>query len=384
MPKGEGTQTIIMRIYQAFIVAELKMFFRDRAALFWTLAFPIVMMVVFGLFNFGSFEPPEVGIVDNARNDASKVLVSVLKGEFDGEPLFNVPDSQDAEELQAQILDGDITAVMVIPQGFGEPGSTSVIDLTFDGRAAQEAESARAILAQVLDGVFQNFVDVPPEYRVENWVTVSLTEVEGKGQGYKGFVVPGIVSLSIMQSALFGVVFHPRTPPQSRRPQAPPRHPDQSPTLPRGAPSSPALVLLIMQTYVLLMVGIFVSGVEVAPGNAAFWLEVIPLIILGGIVFASLGLAVSGIAKTENTAAPLANIISLPMMFLSGVFIPHSVIPDWVVAFARWLPLTFLADGMRAMVNSGETFFIQGASILGLAAWGVICFVLAVKAFRWE
>ena len=359
------------------------MFFRDRAALFWTLAFPTVMMVVFGLFNFGSFEPPEVGIVDNANNDASRVVVSVLKGEFDGEPLFNVPETDDLETLKADVLEGDITAVMVIPAGFGEPGSTSVIDLTFDGRAAQEAETARAILAQVLDGVFQNFVEVPPEYRVENWVTVSLTEVEGKGQGYKGFVVPGIVSLSIMQSALFGVVFtlvRLRNQGVLKRLHATPINPRHY----LAGLLFTRLVLLIMQTYVLLMVGIFVSGVEVAPGNAAFWLEVIPLIILGGIVFASLGLAVSGIAKTENTAAPLANIISLPMMFLSGVFIPHSVIPDWVVAFARWLPLTFLADGMRAMVNSGETFFIQGASILGLAAWGVICFVLAVKAFRWE
>ena len=61
-----------MRIYQAFIIAELKMFLRDRAALFWTLAFPTVMMVVFGLFNFGGFEPPEIGIVDRANNDASK------------------------------------------------------------------------------------------------------------------------------------------------------------------------------------------------------------------------------------------------------------------------------------------------------------------------
>ena len=86
-----------MRIYQAFIIAELKMFFRDRAALFWTLAFPTVMMVVFGLFNFGNFEPPEVGIVDNAKNDASMVLVSVLKGEFGGEPLFNVPESKDED-----------------------------------------------------------------------------------------------------------------------------------------------------------------------------------------------------------------------------------------------------------------------------------------------
>ena len=372
-----------MRIYQAFIIAELKMFFRDRAALFWTLAFPTVMMVVFGLFNFGGFEPPEVGIVDNAQNDASKVLVSVLKGEFDGEPLFNVPESEDPEQLRAEILEGDITALMVIPEGFGETPSASVIDLTFDGRKAQEAEAARAILGQVLDGVFKTITDVPSEYRVENWATVSLTEVAGRGQGYKGFVVPGIISLAIMQSALFGVVFtlvRLRNQGVLKRLHATPINPRH---FLAGALFT-RMLLLIMQTYVLLLVGIFVSGVEVAPDYAMFWLEVIPLTILGGIVFASLGLAVSGIAKTENTAAPLANIISLPMMFLSGVFIPHSVIPDWVVAFAKWLPLTFLADAMREMVNSGETLFIQGASILGLAAWAAISFVLAVRAFRWE
>ena len=372
-----------MRIYQAFIIAELKMFFRDRAALFWTLAFPTVMMVVFGLFNFGNFEPPEIGIVDNADNDASRIVVSVLKGDFDGEPLFNVPESDDLETLDADLLEGDITGYIVIPESFGQIGTTSEIDLTFDGRASQEAETARAILAQVLDGVFKTIADVPPEYLVENWATVSLTEVAGRGQGYKGFVVPGIVSLSIMQSALFGVVFtlvRLRNQGVLKRLHATPINPRHY----LAGLLFTRMLLLIMQTYVLLMVGIFVSGVEVSPGNAAFWLEVIPLIILGGVVFASLGLAVSGIAKNENTAAPLANIISLPMMFLSGVFIPHSVIPDWVVTFAQWLPLTFLADAMREMVNSGETFFIQGTSILGLAAWAIICFALAAKAFRWE
>lgn len=372
-----------MRIYKAFIIAELKMFFRDRAALFWTLAFPTVMMVVFGLFNFGGFDPPEVGIVDKANNDASKILVSVLKGEFDGEPLFNVPKSDDEETLRADILEGDITAVMVIPEDFGERGSTSVIDLTYDGRSAQEAESARAILGQVLDGVFKTVADVPPQFRVENWAKVSLTEVTGRGQGYKGFVVPGIVSLSIMQSALFGVVFtlvRLRNQGVLKRLHATPINPRHY----LAGLLFTRMLLLIMQTYALLLVGIFVSGVEVSPGYVMFWLEVIPLIILGGVGFASLGLAVSGIAKNENTAAPLANIISLPMMFLSGVFIPHSVIPDWVVAFAKWLPLTFLADAMREMVNSGETLFIQGGSILGLAVWAIICFGLAARAFRWE
>ena len=372
-----------MRIYQAFIIAELKMFFRDRAALFWTLAFPTIMMVVFGLFNFGSFDPPEIGIVDKAENQASISLISALTGSHGGQPLFDVPDSDDEETLKAEVLDGDITAVMVIPEDFGQTNDTSIIDITFDGREAQETEVARTILTQVLDDVFKNVTRVPPEYRVENWAAISMTEVAGRGQGFKGFVVPGIVSLSIMQSALFGVVFtlvRLRNQGVLKRLHATPISPKHF----LAGTLFTRLLLLIMQTYVLLLVGIFVSGVEVSPDHAMFWLEVIPLIILGGIVFASLGLAISGIAKTENTAAPLANIVSLPMMFLSGVFIPHSVIPDWVVAVAKWFPLTFLADAMREMVNSGETLFIQGGSLLGLAAWSAICFALAVRAFRWE
>ena len=359
------------------------MFFRDRAALFWMLAFPTVMMVVFGLFNFGSFEPPEVGIVDKAKNEASTSLVSALTGGYGGEPLFNVPESDDEDALRAEVEAGDITAVMVIPEHFGSASATSVIDITFDGRKAQEAEVARTIVTQVLDDVFKEVTQVPTEFRVENWASISLTEVAGRGQGYTGFVVPGIVSLAIMQSALFGVVF---TLVRLRN-QGVLKRLHATPISPRhflaGALFT-RMLLLIMQTYVLLLVGIFVSGVEVSPGYAAFWLEVIPLVLLGGVVFASLGLAVSGIAKTENTAAPLANIISLPMMFLSGVFIPHSVIPDWVVAIAQFLPLTFLADAMRGMVNSGETLFVQGGSIIGLAVWAAIAFVLAVRAFRWE
>ena len=359
------------------------MFFRDRAALFWTLAFPTVMMVVFGLFNFGSFEPPEVGIVDKAKNEASTSLVAALTGGFGGEPLFNVPESDDEDALQAEVEAGDITAVMVIPEHFGSASATSVIDITFDGRKAQEAEVARTIITQVLDDVFKEVTQVPTEFRVENWASISLTEVAGRGQGYTGFVVPGIVSLAIMQSALFGVVF---TLVRLRN-QGVLKRLHATPISPRhflaGALFT-RMLLLIMQTYVLLLVGIFVSGVDVSPGYAAFWLEVIPLVLLGGVVFASLGLAVSGIAKTENTAAPLANIISLPMMFLSGVFIPYSVIPDWVVAIAQFLPLTFLADAMRGMVNSGETLFVQGGSIIGLVVWAAIAFVLAVRAFRWE
>ncbi len=372
-----------LRIYAAFIVAELKMFFRDRVALFWSLAFPTVMMVVFGLFDFGSFAPPQVGIADEAGNRASTMLVSTLKGELTGKPLYDVPESDDPDFLRGEVHAGDLAAFMLIPVGFGEPGSAATIEFTFDGRKAPEAEAARGILGTVLEGVFRMVTDVPPEYRVENWATISATEVAGRGQGFRGFIVPGIVSLSIMQSALFGVVFtlvRLRNQGVLKRLHATPIGPNHF----LVGSLTTRLLLLILQTNVLLLVGILVSRVDVAPGRPLFWLEVVPLVLLGGLVFASLGLAISGMAKTENTAAPLANIVSLPMMFLSGVFFPQAAMPEWLIAAARWLPLTFLADAMRAMVNSGEALATQGGPLLGLAAWALVSFGLAVRAFRWE
>ena len=306
-----------------------------------------------------------------------------MKGETGGEALFNVPGESDADALLEDLENGDVTVVISIPENFGDPANTSVIDITYDLRERQEAEIARVIVDDVLLGMFRRVRDVPPEYQVENWVRVSTTSIEGSGQGYTGFVVPGIVSLAIMQSALFGVVFtlvRLRNQGVLKRLHATPISPAHF----LVGSLATRLILLVSQTYVLLLVGIFVSGIEVAPGYTLFWLEVVLITILAGLIFASLGLAISGIAKTENTAAPLANIISLPMMFLSGIFIPHSVIPDWIVSIAQWFPLTFLADAMRAMVNNGETLFLQGGSILGLAVWGALCFVLAVRAFSWE
>ena len=53
-----------MRIYRAFIIAELKMFYRDRSALFFTIGFPTILMLIFGIMNFDRYNPPDIGIVD--------------------------------------------------------------------------------------------------------------------------------------------------------------------------------------------------------------------------------------------------------------------------------------------------------------------------------
>jgi ABC-2 type transport system permease protein len=105
---------------------------------------------------------------------------------------------------------------------------------------------------------------------------------------------------------------------------------------------------------------------------------------LGAVVFLGFGFSLAGISKSEDQVAPLANIITLPMLALSGIFFSRSNLPGFVRAITSVLPLTYLADGLRSVAIDGATLAQVTPQILGLGLWGVVSCVLAVRLFRWE
>ena len=72
------------------------------------------------------------------------------------------------------------------------------------------------------------------------------------------------------------------------------------------------------------------------------------------------------------------------MMFLSGVFFPREAMPEVLVKITDFLPLTYLIDALRNVAIDGEALWSQGWSLLGLAVWLIITFLVAVKLFKWE
>ena len=104
----------------------------------------------------------------------------------------------------------------------------------------------------------------------------------------------------------------------------------------------------------------------------------------GVIVFLAFGFTVAGWAKDENQAAPIANLVTFPMLFLSGVFFPRDSFPTFLKTITNYFPLTFLADALRRIANEGATLVTVRGDMLGLAVWGVLMFVVAVLVFRWE
>lgn len=111
---------------------------------------------------------------------------------------------------------------------------------------------------------------------------------------------------------------------------------------------------------------------------------IVLLALLGGAVFVSMGFAVSGWAGSEDVAAPVANAIALPMMFLSGVFFPRDAMPETLRAVADFLPLSYLADALRDVAIDGQTLWSQWDDVLGLTVWLAVTFFVAVRLFRWE
>lgn len=370
-----------MKLYLALTVASMKMYFRNKQALFWALFFPLVIMLIFGVMNFDAYNSPNVGIVDRANNPASQGLIQALSGTDDQEVLSVSTGTQ--EEMLDELEYGDNKAMIIIPEDFGISGQFSELQVTYDERYQQERAVIGTVLTQVTDAIFKQMAQVPDEYRVEANIGISESFIEGQGQGFQGWLIPGIAAMAIMQTGLFAVVFTlVRFKAQGvlRRLKATPIGASH---FLAGQLTNKAIVV-ILQTYILVLVGSLVLGVSVGQGRLGAWVDLTILSLLGGALFIAIGLAISGWAKSEETAAPVANIISLPMMFLSGVFFPLSVMPDWVISFAKYLPLTYLADGMRAVTVQGAAITTLGSELLGLGIWMAISFVIATRLFKWE
>jgi len=369
-----------MKIYLALTVVSLKMYFRNRQALFWALFFPLLVMLIFGMMNFNGYNAPSVGVHDEAKSEASRNLIKALQG--DEEEVLKVSIGT-PEEILHDLEFGESRAAIIIPKNYGIPGELAVLQVTYDERYTQERAVISTVLKQVTDGLFKEYAAVPDEYLVENSINVNESLIQGQGQGFKGWLIPGIAAMAIMQTGLFTVVFSlVRFKSQGvlRRLKA---TPIGAAHFLAGQLTTKAIVVVI-QTYVLIIVGAVALGVSVNSGRLGAWFDLTILALLGGALFIAMGLAISGWAKSEETAAPMANVISMPMMFLSGVFFPLSVMPEWLTRWSQYLPLTYLADGMRAITVEGATVITLGNELIGLTVWIIVVFAIATKTFRWE
>jgi ABC-2 type transport system permease protein len=358
----------------ALFIASGKMFIRNRAAVFFSLFLPLIIMLIFGVLNFEGSTEIQLGIVDEADNAASQALVDEL-GTYD----YLILSEGEREAELAELSEGDRDFVLVIPSGFETPAPGAATGLVAYGSSADPAQ------AQVAQGLLQQAVgqalfapgggggatgDLQPP--------VAFESVETRDLGYIDFLVPGIVGMTIMQLGLFGVAFgfvQLKRTGALRRLFATPTPPGYF----LSAQVLSRLIIGIVQVAILFGVGLW-FGLQMFGDYATL----LVIVLIGSAIFLAIGFAIAGWAKNEDQAAPVANLVSLPMMFLSGVFFPREAMPDFLASITAFMPLTYVIDALRAVVNEGANLLALGPQLLGMVVWAVITFVLAVFMFRWE
>jgi|SRR5919109_737852 ABC-2 type transport system permease protein len=363
-----------LSVLWALFVASSLMFVRNRAAVFFSLFLPLIIMLIFGVLNFEGSISIDLGVVDEASNEASARLVEGLEGN----DVFVVSPGDRETELAA-LEEGERDMVLVIPPDFtGQPGVSGTGLVAYEGSAdPQQAPIRQGILQQTVGQAL-----FAPGGGTDGGAIfgqlVRIESVQTRDLKYIDFLVPGIVGMTVMQLGLFGVAFgfvQLKRTGALRRLFATPTSPGYF----LAAQVGSRLIIGFVQVAILI-------GVGLAFGLQMFgdYGSLAAIVLIGSAIFLAVGFAIAGWAKNEDQAAPVANLVSLPMMFLSGVFFPRDAMPDFLAAITQFMPLTYINEALRAIVNDGAGLAALGPQLLGMSVWAVITFVLAVRMFRWE
>ena len=360
---------------QAFIqlyLANVKEFVRDRMAMFWTLAFPILFIVLFGIIFSGNSDTTfEIGLVVEDKGSVGEGLRQI----FLRVEAFEVAEG-DRDDLLAQLKRGDLRVVIIVPEGMSEAvagGQPAKLVAHYDPSNQTTAQIVLTIVRQVVDGFDKGLTGRPTLLSVEEQSVTSdrLRNID--------FLLPGILAMSLMQLGLFGTapaLVQLREQQVLRRIGATP--------LPRATLLASQVVhrisIGIVQTFVIIIVGSLLFQVVII-GNAAL---LAGFVLLGALMFVALGYLMSGLARTQDSVIGLGQLVNFPMMFLSGLFFPVEIMPAWIRPVVVAMPLTYLADALRQIMVGATPVYSLGVDFAVLAAWLVVCAVLAVRFFRWE
>jgi ABC-2 type transport system permease protein len=354
-------------------VANLKEFMRDRGAIIWTLAFPLIFIVLFGVI-FGGNTPPNytVGIVNEDNGSVSQGLV----GAFKRIPSFKIETGSRDAELD-KLKQGNIDMVIVIPAGLSESVAqkqTATVQMYDDPSTGQADTQIKESIVQAIVAEINKAATntVPP-------LALETNSILSHQLTYVDFLVPGILAMALMQLGLFGTA----TPLVTLRQEQVLRRLGATP-LPRwhllASQVLLRLTIALVQTGLILALSVWVFKVEIQ-GNI---LAVLGLVVLGAVAFVSLGYLVAAISKTVDAANGITSAVNFPMMLLSGIFFPLAALPIFLTPIVRALPLTYLGDALRQIMMGGTPTFPMWLDLAVLAAWTLVCSLLAVRLFKWE
>jgi ABC-2 type transport system permease protein len=338
-------------------------FVRDRTALFFSILMPILFLLLFGSIYKSSSAPKltviEVGhvsLLDQAEAASPAQLGKVLKITHQAN-LAAALESVRKGTYDAVVQQQDRTLVV----------HYSIADQTTAG---------------IVQAVFTSIVQQADVVVAGSHSAYQLTtqQVEDKSLKPIQYLAPGLLGWAIASGGAFGASITLVTWRQNKLLRRL-----------RLAPVSVGSVVLarvgVSLAVAIVQLAAFL-GIATLPyfglKLSADWWMAIPVVICGTLAFMAIGLVVGSVAKTQQAATAVANVVILPMAFLGGAFIPLDYAPSWIREVSYAMPLRYLVTGMQNVMARGEAAVTALPAIGILLALAAVLTVISARVFRWD
>ncbi|MGN6176860.1 MAG: ABC transporter permease [Streptosporangiaceae bacterium] len=338
-------------------------FVRDRAALFFTILFPVLFLLLFGSI-YKSSSTPKVTVVEIGKVSVLDQARAASHGQLN--KVLDVTRRASLATALNDVRQGNVDAAvqqqggrLIVHYSVANPTTAGVVNSVFSGivQEANQAASPR-----------------PPAFQL------STQQVEDKSLKPIQYLTPGLLGWAIASSGAFAAAITLvgwRKNKLLRRLRLAP----VSTTSIVTARIAVSVAVAVVETFVFIAIATTpYFGLKLT----ADWWMAIPVVICGTLAFLSIGLLVGALAKSQEAATALVNLIILPMAFLGGAFIPLAFAPQWIVNVSYVMPLRYLVVGMQNVMARGDGPASALPAMGLLLAFAAVLTLIAVRVFRWD
>jgi ABC-type multidrug transport system permease subunit len=347
--------------YRSLARAMFRGFLRDRGTLIFTVALPLLFLVLLGSIYKGT-STPHVKILEIGR--VPLLDQAVKSGQL--RSVLTVTHATSRDSALKKVRQGDVQGA-VSQQGSKLDLHYSVADQTTSG-------VVRTLFASIVQAANQEATGKPPTY------TLASAQVEDTSLKAIQYLAPGLLGWAIASGATFGASITLVTWRQKKLLRRLRLTPASTAAIAAARITVSLLIALLQLAVFLIVATLPYFGLKLT----AWWWMAIPVVIAGTLAFLSIGLLAGSITRTEQAATALANLIILPMAFLGGAFLPLAFAPGWIQKVSYVMPLRYLVTGMQDVMARGDgpsAAVVPIAVLLGIA---VVLTGIAVRLFRWD
>jgi len=331
-------------------LVRFREFLREPEAVFWVFGFPIILAAGLGIaFRNRPAEVLQIGAV-------TPQLTASLRAE----KMLDVRELA-ADDAGTALRNGKVVLV-------AEPGAHGTVVYRYDD-TNPEGRSARMLADRAVQRAAGR----------QDPIAASDALMREPGSRYIDFLVPGLLGMNLMGSAVWGMAFgivDARRKKLIKRLMATP--------MPREyyllSFALSRLVLLVAEVGAVLGFAVLVFHVPMHGSLIALGL----FCVLSSMSFCALGLLIASRVQTIEAASGMTNAVMMPMWICSGVFFSAQRFPNVMQPLIKALPLTAVIDALRANMLQGATLAQIAPQAGVLSAWLVVCFFVALKLFRWR